>query len=154
MTIVVYDGDMLVVDRSGSDGVRKWEQVKVWPDPKTGELLTGVGPATTVMLMRDWYLNGADPDKFPREQKGRDWCEFIVVGPEGLVRYEQSHVPIDHAKYKSAFGVGRDFAYGAMAAGADASEAAAIACEFSNMCGAGFNVYTWREEHVRKSEIN
>lgn len=153
MTIVVYDGETLVIDRSGSDGVRKWEQIKAWFHP-SGEIVTGVGPATTVMLMRDWYLNGADPSKFPREQKGRDWCEFIVVGIDGLVRYEQSHVPIDHGKYKSAFGSGRDFAYGAMAAGADAKEAALIACEFSNMCGAGFDVYSWREERVSKSEIN
>jgi hypothetical protein len=153
MTIVVYDGECLAVDRAGSDGTRKWEQHKAWPG-EGGEILTGVGPAATIMLMRDWYVKGADPAEFPVEQRGADWCEFIVAGPDGLVRYEQSHIPIEHGQYKCAFGIGRDFAYGAMAAGADAKEAAFIACQFSNMCGAGLDVYTWRQQRVDKREIN
>jgi hypothetical protein len=151
MTIIVYDGDTIVVDRAGSDGTRKWEQVKIWPHTN-GELLTGTGPAATIMLMRDWYVTGADPSKFPHEQRGVHWCEFIVVSPHRLVRYEQSHIPIDHGKFKCAFGNGRDFAYGAMAAGADAIEAAEIACQFSTTCGCDLDVYSWEELNVKRTK--
>jgi hypothetical protein len=140
MTIVVWDGSTLAVDRGVTDGFTMWEQDKAW---RLGdEVVTGVGNMTLVLAMRNWYVSGRDASKFPTEQTMPDrWCEFIVVTTEGLFRYERSPIPIEHGFHKCAFGYGKDFAYGALAMGATAEQAAHVACKFSPHCGMGVDVY-------------
>lgn len=142
MTVIVWDGKSLAVDRGVSDGYTMWEQDKAW---RHGDaVLTGVGTMTLVLAMRNWYIAGRNPIDFPPEQTLPDrWCEFIVATPDGLFRYERSHIPIEHGRNKCAFGHGKDFAYGALAMGANAEQAVIIANKFSVHCGMGVDVFNF-----------
>jgi hypothetical protein len=72
------------------------------------------------------------------------WCQLIIVGPNGLRRYENQHVPVDHGRNKCAFGVGKDFAYGALAVGATAELAVHAASQFIPECGLEPISYMWK----------
>jgi hypothetical protein len=152
VTIVVWDGATLAVDRGVTDGYTMWEQDKAW---RLGNaVLTGVGNMTLVLAMRNWYVAGRDASKFPTEQTLPDrWCEFIVATPDGLFRYERSPIPIEHGKNKCAFGYGKDFASGALAMGATAEQAVSIANKFSPHCGMGVDVFNFEGESNGTSQI-
>jgi hypothetical protein len=137
MSVVVWDGQSLALDRGATDGVTMWELDKWWKDGD--DVLTGVGHHATLVALRDWYLAGRDLDTFPRLLQP---AELVVVTGGRLHRYEHtSPRPIDHGTNKCAFGAGRDFAYGAMAMGATAEQAAQVACGFSVACGHGVKVF-------------
>lgn len=142
MTIIVWDGSSLAVDSGATDGFTIWEQEKVW---KHGdELITGFGNTNAVLALRKWYLSGADENQFPRMGDRRG--ELIVVTiKNGLLRYEDSPHPLEHGFNKCAFGAGKDFAYGALAMGATAEQAAIIATKYSVYCGHGVKVFNLGE---------
>lgn len=139
MSVVVWDGISLAVDRAATDGVTKWEldKVTVLLD---GALLTGVGDHGALSALRNWFLGGEDPEDYPRTLQR---AELILVTYKGLFRYESaSPHPIEHRHNKCAFGSGKDFAYGALAMGATSEQAATVACNFSTSCGHGVQVFT------------
>jgi hypothetical protein len=140
MTVIVWDGQQLATDRQASDGVVKWESPKAWYAiiDKHVNILTGFGKLKAVLEMRDWYQEGADPNKFPRHDGS---SQFIVVNRHGLFRFENSPTPIPHAFRSCAFGTGREFAYGALAMGADAIQAVEAANKYSAHCGLGVEVF-------------
>ena len=139
MTVVVWDGSTLATDCAATDGRVKWQSTKAWRFED--KILSGVGPLQSILAMRDWYMDGADPGRFPVIQTSFP-CHFIVISRgQGLSRYESGPIPIIHGRNQCAFGEGRDFAYGAMAMGASAGEAVDIANQFSVHCGHGKQVY-------------
>lgn len=139
MSIVVWDGHTLATDRAATDGAIKWRAAKAW---RFGEaILSGVGPVQSILAMREWYMRGADPADLPIVQLSPNWCHFIVVRKDGLHRYEQGPYPIHHGRDQCAFGEGKDFAYGALAMGADAAKAVEITNMFSTVCGHGVDTY-------------
>lgn len=141
MSVVVWDGISLAMDRGGTDGFTMWELDKAWQHGD--EVLTGTGHHSTLVALRDWYLSGRDVDTYP---KSLNPAELVVASPSGLKRYELSScIPIDHGLNKCAFGAGRDFAYGAMAMGATAEQAVQVACKFSVSCGHGVRVFELRK---------
>lgn len=144
MTIVVWDGETLATDKAANDGAAQWETTKAWYTQDAFDqqvIVSGVGVLCNILLMRDWYTNGQQATLFPREQMGDLWCQFLLVNHEGLWRYEQSRIPIEHGKLPCAFGVGKDFAFGALAMGADAVTAVGVANDHSIHCGLGVNTY-------------
>ncbi len=146
MTIIVYDGDELCIDNAGIHEGTKVPMVKSWHVPGTGEIVTGVGNAAQIAVMRDWYIRGAVAEDFPEDQRDAfQWCELIVVSKRGLIRYENLPSPIVHGKNKVAFGVGKDFAYGALGMGATASQAAAVALKYAPDTGHGLATYNWKD---------
>lgn len=133
MSVVVWDGISLAADRGGTDGFTMWAMDKI--HMYGSEALTGVGPHDAIAALVGWYKAGASPDNMPRSLYP---AELIVTSPDGLRRYEANRpTPIDHGLNKCAFGVGRDFAYGAMAMGATATQAVEVACQYSGHCGHG-----------------
>lgn len=145
MTVVVYDGASLAVDRGVTDGYTMWAQNKAWKFNDC--VVTGTGHMATVIAMRDWYMEGANPDKFPASLAlGDTYSELIVVSKAGLIRFERSPIAIEHGHYKCAFGTGKDFAYGALAMGATAEQAVTIANHYSIHCGMGVDVFTFEGE--------
>ena len=140
MTIVVWDGTTLATDAAATDGNNLWETEKAWE--WNGYILSGAGPLQTILQMRDWFQSGAPQNKFPAVQLTPQFCHFLVVSYAGLQRYEQGHLPADHGRYSCAFGDGKDFAYGAMAMGADAGQAVEVANKYSPHCGLGVKLYT------------
>ncbi len=151
----MFDGTVFVVDRTATDGKHRWEEVNVWPTG-TGEYVTGVGDRERIAEMRDWYLAGADPEAFPKRQRNRGRCTFLVVSASGLKRYDRTPVAIDHGRFACAFGVGCQFAAGALAMGADALEAAEIAGRFTGGSPLGFSVFSFapQGEPLGRLDIN
>jgi hypothetical protein len=143
MTIIVWDGDILATDRAASDGKTQWKTEKAWyyGEGEDRLILTGSGPLHSILAMREWFKEGYKPSEFPVIQTTHP-CHFIVVSPiQGLYRYESSQIPITHGLDKCAFGEGREFAYGALAMGADAAQAVAVANEYSPHCDLGVAEY-------------
>jgi len=140
MTVIVWDGNKLATDRQASDGVVKWESPKAWYAivDKYMNILSGVGKLKHILDLRDWYQNGASPNLFPRVDAT---SQLIVVNKHGLFRFEGSPTPIPHGFRSCAFGTGREFAYGALAMGADAVQAVEAANKFSAHCGLGVEVF-------------
>ena len=139
MTIVVWDGRCLATDTAATDETVQWETEKAWHWENV--ILSGAGPLKTILEMREWYKQGADQNKFPSAQQSSLFCHFLVLTPDGLLRYEQGPIPIDHGYYKCAFGEGRKFAMGALAMGADAGTAVQIAIDHSVHCGLSVKLY-------------
>jgi len=139
MTIIVWDGKVLATDTAATDGAAQWEVEKAWKFK--GVILSGAGPLQSILAMREWYKEGAFPNKFPSVQLTTQFCHFVVVDSDGLHRYEQGPIPIEHGKLKCAFGEGKDFAYGALAMGADAGTAVQIAIDHSVHCGLSVKLY-------------
>lgn len=134
--MVVWDGKQLAVDRSVTDGVTLWEYVKL--RTFDGYAIAGIGNQTDVKRMMDWYVAGAHPAAFP---SGIYTADMFVVKGGQLYHYERSPHPLHYGDIKVAFGTGKDFAFGALAMGATAEQAALVACKFSTTCGNGVDVY-------------
>ena len=143
VTIVAWDGKVLATDSAATDGATQWETEKAWYHTcdEGKVILSGAGPLQTILQMRDWFMNGALHKNFPNAQLTPQFCHFIVVNHNGLCRYEQGPIPIDHGYYKCAFGEGKDFAMGAFDMGANASTAVQIAIDHSVHCGLGVKLY-------------
>ena len=143
MTVIVWDGESLATDRQANDGSMKWEAEKAWyiTNKATGKIciVTGVGTLGYIIQLRDWFANGMETalDITP------NMAELIVVDDEGLCVFsgEKTYSPV-RLKAPMAFGHGREYAMGAMAMGANASDAVTIANEYSLHCGKGVAVYT------------
>jgi hypothetical protein len=66
---------------------------------------------------------------------------MIAISPQGVVhKYEFVPFPIVFEDRFYASGSGRDLAIGALAMGADAVQAAEIACTYCTECGVGLDV--------------
>ena len=153
MGMIVFDGTVFVVDRTATDGKQRWEEVNVWPTG-TGEYVTGVGDRERIAEMRDWYLAGADPEAFPKRQRNRGRCTFLVVSASGLKRYDRTPVAIDHGRFACAFGMGAQVAAGALAMGADALEAAEIAGRFTGGSPLGFSVFSFEPQGTQRGRLD
>ena len=137
MSVVVWDGKTLATDRSATDGATIWEvsKLRVFKD----FALVGVGPALDVGRLTDWYLNGCVADRFPY---GAVHSRLLVCRNGKLFEYSSSSLPtIYNHNQKVAFGVGKDFAFGALAMGATSEQAVSIACKYSTACGHGVDKY-------------
>lgn len=144
MSVVVWDGKVLATDCAANDGVVQWRSTKAWyhGDNDDRVILSGTGPLQSIIQMRDWFIAGANPGAFPHTQIAHT-CHFIVVSPYvGLYRYETDPTPIPHEFDVCAFGEGREFAYGALAMGATATQAVEVANMYSPHCDLGVATYT------------
>ena len=161
MTVVVWDGKTLATDRQANDGSMKWEAEKAWyvnhkekKDMKGSELgwvyvnshsiVSGVGVLGSILKMRDWFVSGADPAALDVQP---NTAELIVVSKKGLSVWSTNGTSVELSA-PMAFGEGREYALGAMAMGATASEAVQIANEYSLHCGKGVSCYTLQGSKV------
>jgi hypothetical protein len=136
MTIIVWDGTTLAADRMASRNGHASTVDKMWRHK--GELIAHSGTYFQGELMRRWYMAGADVDTFPYCRDKNYETDMIVVGKDGLVRlYNDGPMAAPLYDRQFAMGSGRDYAYGAMAMGADAVVAANVACSHETGCGMG-----------------
>ena len=143
MTVIAWDGKTLCTDQQANDGTMKWEAEKAWyiTNKATGKIciVTGVGTLGYIIQLRDWFASGMETalDITP------NMAELIVIDDEGLCVFsgEKTYSPV-RLKAPMAFGHGREYAMGAMAMGANASDAVTIANEYSLHCGKGVACYT------------
>ena len=147
MTVIVFDGATCAVDSGAAADTTMLRVRKFWI--RDDELITGAGETSHVVAMAEWYLAGAKVEEFPPIVLVKRDAELVIIDSRGVRRYEASPYAVDHGLTKCAFGGGRDFAYGALAMGASATEAAGIACMFSPMCAEPIHTFVWDNGEVR-----
>lgn len=138
MTVIAWDGTTLAADRCViTDGHRR-SVTKI--RQHHGCLAAGSGHLTSILQMHAWFMHGEDLAHYPACQTapGDEWCEYVIVRPDRTVwRFESPPVAIPVVEETFACGAGRDYAYGAMAYGANAYRAVEIASQYNNACGGG-----------------
>jgi len=134
MSVIVWDGKTLAADTLATNGNLKRYTTKVW---RMGDrLVGGAGTATGIQAMLDWIEGGMKREAFPKEDTSEDSVVVWVVHKNGYVaKFEGGPYPITYHDETWADGSGRDFAYGAMAMGADAAKAVEVACLYDAYCG-------------------
>lgn len=150
MSVVVWDGKKLVADRQVTDSgmIRSTTKIrKIEKGKFKGFLMGACGVTATANLLMDWFETGAKPESFPYEYAKSDLFSatlVVITDKKHIFRYDHLPVPIIMEDKVYATGSGRDFAYGAIAMGADAVKAVEVACELSAECGNGIDVITWK----------
>lgn len=147
MTVIVFDGATCAVDSGAASETTMFRVRKFWMI--SDQLITGAGDTSHVAAMAEWYMAGAQPQDFPPMVYARRDAELIIIDGNGVRRYEAAPYAVDHGKTMCAFGGGRDFAYGALAMGATAAQAAAVACLFSPVCAEPVHTFVWDNDGVR-----
>ena len=137
MTIIVCDGHSLVVDSAALMGgivhsVQKFVYSKQY-------VAAAFGPQPVAASYLKWYANYRSDSSLPPPKFG------TVNDPAGLVVFtrlgELELMTVEATAFinvyppKVALGDGAAFAYGALAHGANAYDAAKIACTYSPFCG-------------------
>ena len=143
MTIIVWDGITLAADKQATNSGLKLTVTKI---RRIREHLVGFsGDLDYAIAMTKWFEDGAKVENFPKHQEDNDkWIGMIVITPDNKVlKYERSPHPIDFTENRMlCLGCGRDFAFGALAMGADARKAVMIACLYDSGCGMGIDTLT------------
>lgn len=147
MTIIVFDGATCAVDSGAAADTTMLRVRKFWI--RGDELITGAGETSHVVAMAEWYLAGAKVEEFPPMIHLKRDAELVVIDSRRVRRYEASPYGVDHGNVRCAFGGGRDFAYGALAMGASAAQAAEVACLFSPVCAEPVHTFVWDNDGVR-----
>ena len=116
-------------------------------------IVSGVGYLKYIITLREWFTNGADPEKYPyglRTGTSRITTQQLVVidKDKGLIVYDDSPFPVEQGFTPCAFGDGKEFAYGALSMGATASEAVGVTNEHSLHCGKGVSLYSLHDSKV------
>ncbi len=141
MTVIAYDGRKLAADKQvTSEGGFKRTASKLRVTEHG--VLAWNGRIDHGIDLMDWFESGAKPEEFPEHLLG-DACEaeLIVVRAGGAVTYSGVPTPTPVLDGYMAWGSGRDFAMGAMYAGADAIGAVKAAIHWSAECGLGIDVF-------------
>lgn len=146
MSVIVYDGraKILAADRLRSAGDMIMPGSKIQPlgfGKKDKDIVAWTGGVAEALMVIDWIQSsGSLP--WPNCQHGDNWTRVIVANDHECYFYEQEpvkiHVPPDGFM---AWGAGRDFAMGALAAGATARQAIEIASQYCAWVGFGVEVY-------------
>lgn len=142
MSTVAWDGKTLAADRQSTQGDLAGVCNKIY-QLATGELVAWVGMRCAGEVMMRWYTEGADLKAYPSFQSNNDLnCHFIVISVDGTAHeYSQHPVAMLRSQKPWAWGSGRDFALGAMAMGANATQAVKVASQFDINTGMGVDYF-------------
>lgn len=143
MSVVAWDGRYLAADMQATVAEMRVSISKI-RRIKSGEVVAWTGAHEHGLRLMQWYVDGADPLQWPEFQRGEHWTRLIVAGPDGVKHYEQEPVAQEVHNPFMAWGSGRDFAMGAMAAGANAEAAVCCANRFNIHCGCGVELFDTR----------
>lgn len=153
MSVIAWDGRYIASDQRGINCGYYFMQKKlhVWKNAIIGV----VGDQCAALSILEWFKRGAPEDHFPAIQSTDAWARCIIATARNVEHYEQTPFPIDVHEPFMAWGSGRDFALGAMAAGKNAIQAVEITCQLCVSCGNGIQAYdlkTMKEiSHVDES---
>lgn len=148
MTAIAYRGGVLAADSLtlGSDTVRGYSR-KIVRSEK-GTLGAACGLAGTAQMFRRWvetgrideWIEAGFPDSLPVNSERNQFGALIVTAQARVicVDWQGMAVEIDAPFY--AEGGAEVFLIGAMAAGASAEEAVAIAIKYDTGCGGAIQV--------------
>lgn len=139
MSVIAWDGHTVAADKRGVCGNTATTTTKLWLMPK-GVVIGAIGDSDFGLAIVDWWSDGADPASWPSFQSTDNWARLIVFEP-GQAPYSYERHPVKQVveDYFMAWGSGSDLALGALAMGATARQAVAIACRFDIYCGNGID---------------
>ena len=139
MTVLAWDGVSLAADKLACAGNMRATVTKI---ARCGNELIGIcGALPLGNLLRNWYLNGADPDMFPESGVDDETTEMVVIKADGKVWvYSGSSTPFEIEDKMCAFGAGNEAALAALYCGATAEQAVEIASMINITCGNGIDV--------------
>lgn len=144
MTVIAWDGKTLAADRRACLGslIRVTRKIH----PHRGQLLAFSGDADLGEAKLRWYVNGADPTKYPKGEDSEHFSRLLVVQPTtlNLEVFERTAYPLRFPPQMFAMGSGRDFALMAMHLGKTAAEAVELTSLFDSGCGNGVDVLEMR----------
>lgn len=144
MTVIAWDGKILAADKQATYGDLIRKSTKIF-DLGSDEYLALCGTIGNGLTLLDWYKQGAEIEKWPKElQNGDDWCQLIIASKNG-VKYTDRQPYFQKLEDPfMAWGRGCEVAVGALAMGADAIKAVEIAIQFCEGCGCGIDSYKVR----------
>lgn len=141
MTCIAWDGVILAADRMAENGYARRPVTKIWTlEPERPVVLAIAGNHAASLLLKDWWVNGADVETWPKEQSDNDKRGTLIVVKNGECSFYEGlpvALTLDHHPRFWAWGSGSEIAIGAMAMGADAIRAVELANEFAVGCGLG-----------------
>lgn len=145
MSVIVWDGKTLAADRQATSSNLRRTTRKIWRHDDI--LIAGVGTSMHIEALRNWVMGGLDPESFPDICKADDVraCLTVINRAGRIVRFENGPFPVSYEDEIYADGSGRDFAYGAMAMGADARKAVEVASTYDVDCGHGVDTLSFDE---------
>ena len=135
MTVIAWDGNILAADRRMSAANTHTSILKIHSHGKHAMAISGYVSHGLAIL--DWFKKGAKPSDWPQPFNKDEWGNLIVVSEGRCYLYEDHGVPIEILSEFAAWGCGREFAIGAMAAGMNAIDAVKITNTHCNNCGNG-----------------
>lgn len=144
MSIIVWDGKTLAADKQTTNvNLKRPAPPKIF---RRGDLMfAGVGQHQSVRALMEWASGGMLPATFPKDYMDSSGSTALwIINRNGTIgRLEDGPFVIIQDQPYFADGSGRDFAYGAMAMGADAVKAVEIACQYDIYCGGGIDTLTF-----------
>lgn len=124
MTTICWDGETLAADSQSTTGSTRGKAVKIAKN-KAGFLVAGAGEFAVVKHWMRWVLNGMLVDDQPQTAAKSD---IVIIEPRGrAVMFCGNAISQPLPRKQWAWGSGSDYALGAMAMGADARQAVAVA---------------------------
>jgi len=159
MSIIAYDGRYIAADRQSTQYDMSRPTTKLFLH---GACVLGVvGDYALALLLRQWFAQGANEDKWPEaatKDDGVNTC-LVVANRQGLGTYREHPILVPLETEHWAFGCGAEIAMGAMGMGADARQAVEVASKYSVFCGEGMDWYDLQalpepggpEDRVRKA---
>lgn len=150
MTTICWDGKTMAADRqSTTSGMRHQSpRAKIHQGTYHGmpALFAGAGTVVYSAAVLEWLLLGMPDERKPEMPGNPDSFTVFVATEEGVFLYVDSLRPVPLGQIKWAIGSGGEYAFGAMAVGANAKKAVEIACAFDVNSGMGVDVLTLRKK--------
>ena len=134
MTIIAYRDGIIAADTAvfGNDDVYVGDIIKI-EKHRNGSLVGASGGSTLCRIYKEWFHAAEIHDEFKDSEEG--FTGLIIQTDSRILKI---HGP--HKKFTTldapfiAIGAGKNLATGAMAAGASAKEAVAIAIKYHGFC--------------------
>lgn len=138
MTTIVYRNGVLAADTRMVQGTAIIGNVKKIIRRDDGALCGGAGDCAWLQAFHRWFLDAeeGDPPIIEDNSKG-----VIIYSPKKIELFEQNGT-VEFKPAFLAFGSGKEFALGAMYAGASAPEAVRAAMQFDPYSGGKVTVLT------------
>lgn len=130
MTTIAVDKKAVCADSIGiiNDDYRVETKIKKLY-LRDGLIYGCAGNADAIEDLIAWFAGDQDPAKYPKPL-GSKWIFLVFFADRAIAFDEDSHRHVERP-YPASFGSGRDYAMGALRAGADSYKAVKIACDLS-----------------------
>jgi len=134
MTVIAWVGKQLAWDSRATANDRKYT-VKKFRELNDGRVVVVAGIMSNLVPAKRLL----DGNGYPEIPQCMADSSCIIVFDGGKVYEYDGMKEAQRVKHKDAWGSGAAYALGAMACGASAQEACAIACRYSSTCGGKIN---------------